>query len=160
MNPIPDPQIEAQEGQRDGTGRTIRLQRVPNVTAAFGMPVQAWDLHIGAQLKVLGRLVTLNSASLETTQWLEGKAVALGKLKGSLLATLKKYNTAARPAAQASVYGLKRVNRHGRAELQPGTMSLRVCIDASKKLIEEVGKYRPSVAAENLKILEGIISLG
>ena len=147
------------EAQLDGTGRKVTLPYVPNVTAAFGMPVQIWDLYIGAQLKVLGRLVTLSAASLETVQWLDSKAKALEKLKADLLTTIAKYDTKAKPTAQVFTRGTHRKDRHERSQLVPAGMSLRVCVDAVRGLIEDLSRHRPSVAAKKAKVLETITGL-
>ena len=37
----------------------------------YGVPLDCWDLHVGASLKILGRNVTLKKASGETQEWLD-----------------------------------------------------------------------------------------
>jgi hypothetical protein len=52
-----------------GCGATeplLRLHDVAEVTTASGMPVRAWDLHIGATLCVLGKSVSLRSCDVST----------------------------------------------------------------------------------------------
>ena len=56
-------------------------------------PLEAWDLHVGAELDVLGRKTTLMQGSLATTEWIEAQAKRLLKLKARLEAELRKYET-------------------------------------------------------------------
>jgi len=44
------------------------------VTRPDGTSLQAWDLHVGARLDILGRPTTLMKASCETTIWIDKQA--------------------------------------------------------------------------------------
>eukprot|EP00227_Mantoniella_beaufortii_P020357 CAMPEP_0197582480 /NCGR_PEP_ID=MMETSP1326-20131121/5686_1 /TAXON_ID=1155430 /ORGANISM="Genus nov. species nov., Strain RCC2288" /LENGTH=371 /DNA_ID=CAMNT_0043146565 /DNA_START=265 /DNA_END=1376 /DNA_ORIENTATION=- len=46
-----------------------------------GRPLEQWDLHVGAELKILGRTVTLRKCSGETMRWLDYQARRLLRTK-------------------------------------------------------------------------------
>jgi len=140
-------------------GRTVTLDRVFVAAAAVEVPVQCWDLHVGAQIRVLGRRIALYSASLETRQWLEGKASALSRLKEELMVELAKYSTRPQPTAISFTRGERRMDRHGRSQLVKGGMSLRLLMERIHILTEELRKFRPSIATKMARQLDSITSL-
>ena len=68
-----------------------------------GRPLQAWDLHIGATIDILGRSTTLMAASMRTVQWIDGNARRLWKIKEALERRVDKF----RPKSHAALdYGM------------------------------------------------------
>lgn len=53
--------------------------------------IEAWDLYVGAQVKLLGKSVVLKQASLVTRQWLEWHAKKLNKCHARLKTEVQKY---------------------------------------------------------------------
>ena len=51
------------------------------VVGRAGHPLQEWDLHVGAELRILGRMVTLRKCSGETMRWLDYQARRLVRTK-------------------------------------------------------------------------------
>lgn len=58
---------------------------------ADGTPVRAEELHVGAKLDVLGRPMTLRSASARTIEWIDAVAKRLLKRREGLCAQLTKF---------------------------------------------------------------------
>ncbi len=44
------------------------------IVGRTGLPLQVWDLHVGAVIDVLGKVTTLKRASSETLLWLDAQA--------------------------------------------------------------------------------------
>ena len=61
-----------------------------HINGKYG-PLSMYDLHVGAQLSVLGKPCTLMQASLDTGDWLRACATQLFLTKDRLLMELKKY---------------------------------------------------------------------
>ena len=51
---------------------SVSLKALQSVTTTAGMPVQPWDLYVGAVLEVLGQYVVLQSCSSATGGGSEG----------------------------------------------------------------------------------------
>lgn len=58
------------------------------VTTKSGATVEAWDLHVGATLNIMGRTVALMKAELSTALWIDHHGKRLKKLKATLLVRL------------------------------------------------------------------------
>ncbi|QDZ25381.1 hypothetical protein HOP50_17g79210 [Chloropicon primus] len=99
------------------------------------LPIECWDLHIGATLDILGKNTTLQQGTFETIQWLDYKAARLLAVKKDLLQVLQKYRTASVPAAWSFALNNK-----------PGCCSLRKLMRQIEELKEELGKFRPSLS--------------
>ena len=115
--------------------RDVTLHGLSSVTAKHGMPVQCWDLHVGAKLNILGKPTTLLQADGATVAWLEHHASRLAREKEALVAALRKYQTRALPPAVTFAKGAR----------QPGGTSLRSLLDQIAKLRAAVAVYRPSL---------------
>eukprot|EP00877_Chromochloris_zofingiensis_P012667 jgi/Chrzof1/7654/Cz02g31220.t1 len=61
------------------------------VKGPTGDPIEHWDLHVGAQLDILGKMVVLKKANLSTQQWLDGQAGQLLAQKRALEAEVAKF---------------------------------------------------------------------
>ena len=61
-----------------------------HINGKYG-PLSMYDLHVGAQIVILGKPCTLMQASLETGDWLRSGASQLSLVKDRLLVELKKY---------------------------------------------------------------------
>ena len=98
--------------------------------------LQAWDLHVGARLNVLGRPTTLMQANLLTQKWLEYHADRLTRVKLALGEQLRKYETHELPAA------------FGAAKRRAvGSTDLRLLLNQIDGLQLRLGQYRPTLAA-------------
>ncbi|KAG1670738.1 hypothetical protein FOA52_013965 [Chlamydomonas sp. UWO 241] len=111
---------------------------LPVVTSS-GAVACAWDLHVGATLRVLGRNMSLLKAEGDTAAWLERHAKTLTTLKAELLSELQKYKPQARPTALVA-------RRGGR--VHQGGLDLRHTADQVSGLLQELEAYRPSLAAK------------
>uniref|UniRef100_A0A7S3VHN0 Uncharacterized protein n=1 Tax=Dunaliella tertiolecta TaxID=3047 RepID=A0A7S3VHN0_DUNTE len=60
---------------------------------SFGQtPIEPWDLHVGAQLRLLGRRMTLQKArDAQTLQWLDAQAFLLRRVKEQFEQQLSKF---------------------------------------------------------------------
>jgi len=114
----------------------VVLSNLTSVTAKHGMPVQCWDLYVGAKLNLLGKPTTLMQASATTLRWLDWHAKRLRKVKAKILKELSKYNTKA--LAPAVVY------EKGSKVL--GGTSLRALMEQVEVLRNMLAKWRPSKA--------------
>ena len=114
----------------------ISLYNLTSVTAKNGLPVQAWDLHIGAKLNLLGKSTTLLQGSMATIKWLEFHAKRLKGVKTRLEKELSKYNTISLPMSVTYSKGAK----------ARGGASLRALLDQIDELKQMLAKFRPSLA--------------
>mmetsp|Transcript_17026 Transcript_17026/g.20518 ORF Transcript_17026/g.20518 Transcript_17026/m.20518 type:complete len:398 (-) Transcript_17026:193-1386(-) len=114
----------------------VSLYNLTSVTAKHGMPVQCWDLHVGAKLNLLGKTTTLMQGSLETIHWLEYHAKRLRAVKAELEKELRKYETHALAPAVVFEKGSK----------TKGGASLRALMDQIEKLRGLLAAHRPALA--------------
>ena len=110
---------------------------VSDVQSKRKLPIECWDLYIGATLDILGKNTTLQQGSFDTIQWLDYKAARLLALKKDLLQVLQKYRTASVPAAWSFALNNK-----------PGCCSLRHLMYQIEQLKAELSKFRPSLASK------------
>lgn len=108
---------------------------VSDVQSKRKMPIECWDLYIGATLDILGKNTTLQQGTFETIQWLDHKAARLLAVKKELLQVLQKYRTASVPAAWSFALNNK-----------PGCCSLRHLMYQIEQLKAELALFRPSLA--------------
>ena len=108
---------------------------VSDVQSKRKLPIECWDLYIGATLDILGKNTTLQQGTFETIQWLDYKAAALLAVKKDLLQVLQKYRTASVPAAWSFALNNK-----------PGCCSLRHLMYQIEQLKAELAKFRPSLS--------------
>ena len=105
-------------GQGMGLRRQVRLHFLPrsgtfqlftdDASAALtlaiehsdGTPMQAIELHVGAKLDVLGRPMTLRSASAKTIAWIDSEAKRLVKRREGLCAQISKFADVHKAIAQ------------------------------------------------------------
>jgi hypothetical protein len=92
----------------------------------------SWDLHIGAQIVVFGKSITLYQCDYATRQWIEFNAKRLLKLKDTLEGKLRKYTT------------LKPVHI---AKKPLSDTHLRTIMKDVASLKQRLGEFRPSLAA-------------
>ena len=114
----------------------ISLYNLTSVTAKNGLPVECWDLHIGAKLNLLGKSTTLLQGSMATVRWLEHHTKRLKKVKAELERQLKKYSTSALPISVTYSKGVK----------QRGGASLRALMDQTEELRLMLARFRPKLA--------------
>lgn len=69
---------------------TSTQYRLSHMEGKFG-PVEAIDLYVGAQLRVLGRVLTLRQADSPTVHWLEAESERLMAIQRKLLDELASY---------------------------------------------------------------------
>lgn len=115
----------------------ISLYNLTSVTAKNGLPVECWDVHVGAKLNLLGKSTTLMQGSMATVRWLEHHAKRLRKVKGSLQTQLAKYSTSVLPTSITCSKGLAKTQ---------GGASLRALMDQTEELRLMLGRYRPKLA--------------
>lgn len=115
----------------------ISLYNLTSVTAKNGLPVECWDLHVGAKLNLLGKSTTLLQGSMATVRWLDHHAKRLTKVKGVLEKQLKKYSTSTLPTSVTYSKGQK--NRLGGS-------SLRALMDQTEELRLMLARFRPKLA--------------
>ncbi|GBF97213.1 hypothetical protein Rsub_10074 [Raphidocelis subcapitata] len=64
-------------------------------TGPSGLPIEPWDLHVGASLSILGRRVTLRRAAPATAAWIDAEAARLAAARRRLLEALARFAPAA-----------------------------------------------------------------
>jgi len=98
-----------------------------------GLPLECWDLHLGARINLLGRTVTLTQCSRPTMIWMEKNKKKLLKIKSGLLDELRKYNTTKLdPALVNDILASA-----------PGKTSLRTTMNQINDLKAALARYRP-----------------
>ena len=108
-------------GQGMGVRRQVRLHYLPRAQAfqlfaedtdaalslaiehADGTSVQATELHVGAKLDVLGRPMTLRSASARTISWIDAEAKRLLKRREALCAQISKFKDVHKALASVNI---------------------------------------------------------
>jgi len=103
--------------------------------------LQAWDLHVGCRINVLGRPTTLMQCNLVTGQWLEYHAERLMRIKRALEESLRKYETVPMAAAFAS-----QKSKSGAVGKGKGTTDLRTLLNQIEALAMQLQTYRPNIA--------------
>mmetsp|Transcript_35984 Transcript_35984/g.49961 ORF Transcript_35984/g.49961 Transcript_35984/m.49961 type:complete len:259 (+) Transcript_35984:117-893(+) len=114
-----------------------------NIYTREGNLLEPYDLHVGARLDVLGRVVTLRKASLDAITWLDDQARSLLKKKLQLETELGKF-THVPITTTEQVYqheSLTKLNPH---YALGGTVNLRGLRDELVHLSDTLEKYRPS----------------
>eukprot|EP00948_MAST-09A_sp_MAST-9A-sp1_P003811 g3811.t1 len=102
-------------------------------------PIRWQDLHLGAQINILGRKTTLRQASGSTIEWLERKRKKLESLKGTLEVEVKKYENKA-------IKGKHKARNKG-----AGTVNLRLICSDIALLSHTLRKYRPKLCDNLIK---------
>mmetsp|Transcript_54525 Transcript_54525/g.152054 ORF Transcript_54525/g.152054 Transcript_54525/m.152054 type:complete len:197 (-) Transcript_54525:110-700(-) len=113
------------------------LYHVPLVYGArTGEAVTVWDLHVGAEVDILGRVTTLHHCSQMTAQWNKYWADRLEPLRERNLEELRKYDLR------------KRVPwlLHKREPSECGAADLRLLMSQVAELSAQLAQYRPSLA--------------
>lgn len=102
-----------------------------------GAPASLLDLHSGAQLKVLGKMMTLQKPDGPTGAWNDRHARRLLKIKGDLVAEIQKYKPQMLPPGLTADRGSK---------VHQGGLNLRNLSGQVESLLDVLHKYRPSKA--------------
>mmetsp|Transcript_73979 Transcript_73979/g.154206 ORF Transcript_73979/g.154206 Transcript_73979/m.154206 type:complete len:233 (-) Transcript_73979:124-822(-) len=115
------------------------LYHVPVVYGAkTGEAVTVWDLHVGAELDILGRITTLQRCSQTTAQWNKYWADRLIATRNRLLEELRKYE-------------LKKVEpwlTFQKPSPHSGSADLRLLMGQVAALGSQLAEYRPRLAAQ------------
>jgi len=114
----------------------LAVGQICSVTNVSGNIVDKWDLHVGAQLIILGRRVTLLKADLLTAQWADVHGRKLKALKGELLAEVQKYKPRSHKPAVSS------------DQVASGGLKLKHTIQQVQALIRDLRQYRPIKAIQ------------
>eukprot|EP00448_Togula_jolla_P033245 CAMPEP_0170626712 /NCGR_PEP_ID=MMETSP0224-20130122/31520_1 /TAXON_ID=285029 /ORGANISM="Togula jolla, Strain CCCM 725" /LENGTH=228 /DNA_ID=CAMNT_0010953535 /DNA_START=53 /DNA_END=739 /DNA_ORIENTATION=- len=113
------------------------LYHVPTVYAArTGEAVTVWDLHVGAEIDILGRITTLHHCSQMTAQWNKYWAGRLQPLRDRLMTELQKYETR-KPEPWLSFQ---------KVSPDAGSVDLRMLMSQVSELNSRLEKYRPRLA--------------
>ncbi|CAE8655927.1 unnamed protein product [Polarella glacialis] len=103
-----------------------------------GEAVTVWDLHVGAELDILGRMTTLQRCSQTTAQWNKYWAERLLALRNKLIEELKKYDTRKHDPW---------LTWQGK-EKTAGTADLRLLMGQVSGLGAQFAEYRPRLALQ------------
>mmetsp|Transcript_64715 Transcript_64715/g.124836 ORF Transcript_64715/g.124836 Transcript_64715/m.124836 type:complete len:206 (-) Transcript_64715:258-875(-) len=106
--------------------------------ARSGEPAGVWDLHVGAELDILGRMTTLQHCSVTTAQWNKYWADRLQVRHKRLVDELRKYDT--RKNAPWLTFQ--------RNSTEAGSVDLRMLMGQIQSLGEQLREYRPRLAAK------------
>ena len=150
-------------GQDLTSSRTTPMHQTPPLETVvldrLGRPLEEWDLHVGGELRIFGRSVTLKKCSGETMRWLDYQARRLIRTKIRLEKELSKFCFVS--FAQPRHVGLHApLDNHvtkGMAKQDPyvahqshktevtlgGKTNLRPLVDEVSWLLERLAKYRP-----------------
>lgn len=101
-------------------------------------PATVWDLHVGAELDILGRMTTLQHCTQTTAQWNKYWADRLMSLRTKLVEELRKYDT--RKTEPWLTYN--------KASKAAGSADLRFLMGQVAHLVAELEKYRPRLATK------------
>lgn len=113
------------------------IYHVPKVYGhRSGEPVTVWDLRVGAELDILGRVTTLQHCSQMTAQWNTYWAERLVPLRQRLVEELNKYETKKR----APWLQLERCSR------EAGSVDLRLLLNQIEEIRARLRGYRPRLA--------------
>eukprot|EP00929_Paragymnodinium_shiwhaense_P024945 TRINITY_DN15209_c0_g1_i1.p1 TRINITY_DN15209_c0_g1~~TRINITY_DN15209_c0_g1_i1.p1 ORF type:complete len:199 (-),score=30.25 TRINITY_DN15209_c0_g1_i1:133-729(-) len=115
------------------------LYHVPVVYGArTGEAVTVWDLHVGAEVDILGRITTLHHCSQMTAQWNKYWADRLNPIRDKLLEELRKYETRKR---EPWLTYTKRTQPS-----DSGSADLRLLMNQVAELSAQLHQYRPTLA--------------
>lgn len=115
---------------------------VQSISDSFGRARECWDLHLGAQVVILGRRVTLKQASVETCRWIDSCAGRFRKAQADLMEELVKYDLA---APKVQLRPGKPPSGTGDAS---GSTNLRELLANIDKLRKRLCQFRPKRAEE------------
>eukprot|EP00747_Dinoflagellata_sp_TGD_P163649 gnl/TRDRNA2_/TRDRNA2_182549_c0_seq1.p1 gnl/TRDRNA2_/TRDRNA2_182549_c0~~gnl/TRDRNA2_/TRDRNA2_182549_c0_seq1.p1 ORF type:complete len:200 (+),score=25.73 gnl/TRDRNA2_/TRDRNA2_182549_c0_seq1:58-657(+) len=101
-----------------------------------GEALTVWDLHVGAEIDILGRVTTLHHCSQMTAQWNAYWAARLTPLRTKLIDELKKYET--RKVEPWLTFT--------KASREAGSADLRLLMSQVHELCSQLGEYRPKLA--------------
>eukprot|EP00200_Dunaliella_tertiolecta_P006549 CAMPEP_0202347866 /NCGR_PEP_ID=MMETSP1126-20121109/6050_1 /ASSEMBLY_ACC=CAM_ASM_000457 /TAXON_ID=3047 /ORGANISM="Dunaliella tertiolecta, Strain CCMP1320" /LENGTH=319 /DNA_ID=CAMNT_0048939489 /DNA_START=258 /DNA_END=1217 /DNA_ORIENTATION=- len=128
----------------EANGQALGMDNIVALNAGSGKPCDAWDLHVGATILILGRPMALKSADCATAQWIEHHASLMRQTKQELLVELQKYKPRAHSASVS----------HNRGSKVTGGLSLRHLAKQLDHLIQDLMQYRPKKAQELASRLE------
>jgi hypothetical protein len=103
-----------------------------------GEKVNVWDLHVGAEVDLLGRMTTLHNCSQTTAQWNKYWADRLLALRRKLLEELRKYD-------MRKIEPWVTFQRNRQAA---GSSDLRLLMTQVAGLSAQLKDYRPRLAAQ------------
>lgn len=106
--------------------------------ARTGEAVNVWDLYVGAELDILGRMTTLQHCSQTTAQWNKYWADRLLALRGRLVEEVRKYDTRKREPWLT----------FQKSTPEAGSANLRLLMGQVSGLNLQLSEYRPRLAAE------------
>mmetsp|Transcript_91704 Transcript_91704/g.296697 ORF Transcript_91704/g.296697 Transcript_91704/m.296697 type:complete len:213 (+) Transcript_91704:98-736(+) len=106
--------------------------------AKTGEAVTVWDLHVGAELDILGRITTLQRCSQTTAQWNKYWADRLVTIRERLVEELRKYET--RKTEPWLTFQ--------KASVHSGSVDLRLLMGQVAGLGAQLAEYRPRLAAQ------------
>lgn len=125
---------------------TSMQYRLSHVDGKYG-PVEPCDLFVGAQLKVLGRMLTLRQADSPTVRWLEAEAARLRHVQRRLLDELSSYgqDVGGLPSGRhaCGFDGGRLRPGWARDETPNGSASLRLILRDNEFLRRRLREYRP-----------------
>lgn len=119
--------------------------------ARTGEAVTVWDLHVGAEVDILGRMTTLQRCSQTTAEWNKYWANRLTLLRDRLAEELKKYETRKNDPWLTWQKG----------RIESGGADLRLLMGQVAGLSAQLNEYRPRLAAQlsipqEMLIIEGL----
>lgn len=106
--------------------------------ARTGEVATVWDLHVGAELDILGRITTLQRCSQTTAQWNRYWAERLIVIRTKLVEELRKYET----RKSEPWLTLNKGNRDA------GSVNLRLLLSQVTGLGSQLREYRPRLAGQ------------
>jgi len=106
--------------------------------ARTGEAVTVWDLHVGAEVDILGRMTTLQRCSQTTAEWNKYWADRLILLRNRLAEELKKYDTRKNDPWLT----------WQKARIEAGGADLRLLMGQVAGLCAQLNEYRPRLAAQ------------
>ncbi|KDO25871.1 hypothetical protein SPRG_08814 [Saprolegnia parasitica CBS 223.65] len=128
-------------------GNSEHVYTISHINGRDSKPLEAWDLHIGAKITILGRPTSLMKASMLTLQWLESQEKQLRAIQEKLSTELKKYN----PRHSDTKY--KPPIESPEIRLPLTSPCLRALRDEVAYLRESLAKFRPDLAGNLTKSL-------
>lgn len=117
----------------EGVDDTYTISHIMN---KYQVPVEAWDLHVGCKLDVLGRTVTLMQASLKTKEWLNKHRKKYVQQKARYIKELEKYDE-------------KYAAKHAKVQSKKNgyeNIALRNVMNEIDELHVQLAKFRPKIA--------------
>eukprot|EP00930_Biecheleria_cincta_P060885 TRINITY_DN46471_c0_g1_i1.p1 TRINITY_DN46471_c0_g1~~TRINITY_DN46471_c0_g1_i1.p1 ORF type:complete len:215 (+),score=52.63 TRINITY_DN46471_c0_g1_i1:60-704(+) len=125
------------------------LYHVPTAYGSrTGEVITVWDLHVGAELDILGRMTTLQRCSQTTAEWNKYWADRLTALRDRLVEELKKYDTRKNDPWLT----------WQKAKKESGAADLRLLMGQVAGLSNQLNEYRPRLAAQ-LSVPEEMLTI-